>query len=68
MDVPARNMNEKEFLLEFISLYREFPQLWKLKSKDYMDKNKRQQGIQKMVEMLKLSRPTITEEEVKKKN
>lgn len=61
------NMSEKEFLLEFISVYRDMPMLWRIKSKDYMDKHKRMNAIKKMTELLKVSRGNITEEDVKKK-
>ena len=68
-DVSERNVNEKEFLLQLISLYREFPHLWKLRSKDYTDNTKRCQAIKKkMVKVLRISRLSITEEDVNEKN
>jgi len=61
------NISKKEFLLQFISIYRDMPMLWRINSKDYMDKNKRINAIKKMTELLKVSRWSITEEDVKKK-
>jgi hypothetical protein len=61
------NISEKEFLLQFISIYRDMPMLWRIKSKEYMDKHKRMNAIKKLTELLKVSRRNITEEDVKKK-
>jgi len=61
------NISEKEFLLQFISIYRDMPMLWRIKSKEYMDKHKRINAIKKLTELLKVSRRNITEEDVKKK-
>lgn len=58
---------EKEFAIQLISLYREFPCLWKVKSKQYMDKNQRSSALSKMVEVLKKVSPNIDETEIKKK-
>lgn len=61
------NITDKEFTLHFISMYRDKPLLWKIKSKDYMDKNKRRTAIKEMTNLLRTFRRNITEEEVKKK-
>ncbi|KAL4125840.1 hypothetical protein QTP88_010080 [Uroleucon formosanum] len=47
------NISEKEFLLQFISIYRDMPMLWRIKSKEYMDKHKRINAIKKLTELLK---------------
>jgi len=61
------NFSEKEFLLQFISVYRDMPMLWRVKLKEYMDKYKRINAIKKPTELLKVSRRNITEEDVQKK-
>ncbi|XP_049763449.1 uncharacterized protein LOC126092072 isoform X2 [Schistocerca cancellata] len=67
VDVPSRLITEKDFLLQFISLYREFPELWKIGSEGYRDKKKRALAINKIAEVLRLSQPYITREDVKRK-
>ncbi|XP_049939469.1 uncharacterized protein LOC126416045 isoform X2 [Schistocerca serialis cubense] len=67
VDVSSRLITEKEFLLQFISLYREFPELWKIGSEGYRDKKKRALAINKIAEVLRLSQPYITREDVKRK-
>lgn len=34
-------MDKKDFLVEFIELYRSYPCLWKVKSQDYSNKLKK---------------------------
>jgi hypothetical protein len=65
-DMLSGNITNKDFTLHFISVYRDMPMLWKIKSKDYMDKNKRSTAIKKMTNLLKMCRRNITEEDVKK--
>ncbi|CAG4958184.1 unnamed protein product [Colias eurytheme] len=60
-------LSDKEYQLYFISLFRDSPQLWKEKSNEYKDKHKRDLALKKMVQVLKVCRPQITEEDVKKK-
>jgi len=62
------NISEKEFLLQFISIYRDLPMLWRIKSKEYMDKHKRINAIKKLTELLKVYRRNITEDVKKKIN
>lgn len=35
----------KQFIIEFIDLYKTLPCLWKIKCKDYSDRNKKTQHI-----------------------
>lgn len=42
--------------------------LWRIKSKEYMDKHKRINAIKKLTELLKVSRWNITEDVKKKIN
>ncbi|XP_050303002.1 uncharacterized protein LOC126740877 [Anthonomus grandis grandis] len=44
---------EKQFLSEFIELYRSFPCLWKIKSKRYSDRNAKQQAYESMIEKMR---------------
>ena len=37
-------MDNKDFLVEFIELYRSYPCLWKVKSQDYSNKLKKKQA------------------------
>jgi len=62
------NISEKEFLLQFISIYRDLPMLWRIRSKEYMDKHKRINAIKKLTELLKVYRRNITEDVKKKIN
>lgn len=42
-----------EFLAQFIDLYKQMPCLWKVKSKEYSNRNKRQEALNKLVELCK---------------
>lgn len=41
------SVGEREFLTLLITLYRDHPELWQLKSKDYFNKNKKAAALQK---------------------
>jgi hypothetical protein len=43
--MPDSRTAPKEFLSEFIDLYRENQCLWKIKSKDYSDRNEKKLGL-----------------------
>lgn len=43
----------KTFVTEFIELYRSLPCLWKIKSKEYSDRDKKNEAYKKMIEKLK---------------
>lgn len=43
----------KQFLIEFIDLYKSLPALWKVKSKEYSDRNKKNETCALMIEKLK---------------
>lgn len=43
----------REFLVEFINLYRENPCLWKVKSKEYSDKLKKNEAYEVLIRKLK---------------
>lgn len=40
----------REFLTEFIELYQSFPCLWRIKSKEYCDRDKKAMAYEKLVE------------------
>lgn len=61
-----RNMS-REFLTEFIELYREHPCLWRVKSKEYSDRNKKNCAYEKLVEKLKEADENASKETVIKK-
>ncbi|KAL4719703.1 hypothetical protein ACJJTC_007892 [Scirpophaga incertulas] len=58
----------KEFLTQFIDLYKSLPALWKIKSKEYSDRNKKNEAYHLMIEKLKEVEPNATRDTVTKKN
>lgn len=58
-----RNLT-RDFLRHFIDLYRTHPCLWKTKSKDYLDKNKKNTASQILLEKLKVVQPEATKNTV----
>ncbi|KAK4886062.1 hypothetical protein RN001_002333 [Aquatica leii] len=58
---------EKQFLTEFIELYRSFPCLWKIKSKEYSDRNVKSQAYEIMIEKMQEFDPEADRETVVKK-
>ncbi|CAH0562766.1 unnamed protein product [Brassicogethes aeneus] len=61
-----RHMN-KDFLTEFIELYRSLPCLWKVKSKEYSDRTKKDKAYEAMVAKLQEIDANANRETVKKK-
>lgn len=43
----------RDFATEFIDLYKSLPALWKIKSKDYSDRNKKNAAYEEMINKLK---------------
>lgn len=58
---------EKKFILEFIELYRGFPQIWKVKSVDYKDRTLRKYAFGELLKKLKEVEPDATVDSVRKK-
>ncbi|XP_076298995.1 uncharacterized protein LOC143218016 [Lasioglossum baleicum] len=58
---------ERRFTLLLIALYRDCPELWKVKSKDYFNQNKKHISQQKIVDALSQFKPDFTVEKFKKK-
>ncbi|KAK9685929.1 Alcohol dehydrogenase transcription factor Myb/SANT-like [Popillia japonica] len=54
----------REFLTEFILLYREHPCLWKIKSKEYIDRNKKAEAYKILVRKLQNIQPNATKNDV----
>ena len=46
-------MSNKEFLTEFIEVYRQHTDLWKVKSSEYVNKNLKKLGICALLEVCK---------------
>ena len=58
---------ERQFWAEFIEIYKENPCLWKIKSKEYSDKVKKNAAYDLLVEKLKEKDGDATRELVTKK-
>ncbi|XP_069601851.1 uncharacterized protein [Ranitomeya imitator] len=61
--------NRIEFIREFLEIYQSFPCLWKIKSPEYSNREKRKAGYSKLIEFYNLHAPEeqATEAVVKKK-
>ncbi|XP_077105048.1 uncharacterized protein LOC143759239 [Ranitomeya variabilis] len=61
--------NRVEFIREFLEIYQSFPCLWKIKSPEYSNREKRKAGYSKLIELYNLHAPEeqATETVVKKK-
>ncbi|KAF6217089.1 hypothetical protein GE061_001442 [Apolygus lucorum] len=57
----------KEFMTEFISIYREHPALWKTKSKEYVNRNLKNVGYDALIELYKKVDPDADRDLVSKK-
>ena len=47
------SVTDKQFWADLIELYREFECLWKTKSKDYINKHKKNEAYELLAEKLK---------------
>lgn len=57
----------RDFLTDFINLYRENPCLWKVKSKEYSDKHKKNAAYEILIEKLKEVDPAANKDAVIKR-
>ena len=57
----------RKFLLEFIELYCSFPCVWKIKSREYSDRIKKDKAYEQLLTKLKEVDADATKEAVKKK-
>ncbi|KAJ8933710.1 hypothetical protein NQ314_013840 [Rhamnusium bicolor] len=60
-------VRDRDFTTLLIEVYRDYPELWHVKSKDYFNKNKKAIAMQKIVDALKQCKPDFTVEQKKKK-
>ncbi|XP_077145257.1 uncharacterized protein LOC143807520 isoform X2 [Ranitomeya variabilis] len=56
-----------DFLIEFIEMYRSLPCLWKVKSSDYSNRQKKSEAYEKLLSLCKSVCPSATVELVKHK-
>lgn len=59
--------DEKQFLREWIKLYRDLPALWKIKSPEYTDKKKKSEAYVLLLRKYKEKFPYATIEDLRKK-
>lgn len=58
----------KEFTTTFLEKYHEFPCLWKIKSKEYLNKNLKSAAYDELIELCKTIHPETNRDFVVKKN
>nr|XP_022904816.1 uncharacterized protein LOC111416925 [Onthophagus taurus]XP_022910276.1 uncharacterized protein LOC111421364 [Onthophagus taurus] len=58
---------QEDVMRDFISVYQKNSCLWKVKSAEYMDRNKKDEGYQLLVEVFKQINPAANIDLVKKK-
>ena len=58
----------KDFLLEFIELFQQEECLWKVKSKDYYNRSKKDASYRTLIEKVQEVEPDATRDTVVKKN
>lgn len=64
---PRDKQTPRDFLREFIELYKSFPCLWLVKSKEYSDRNKKSLAYEEMVKKYKEFDPSADRNTVVKK-
>ncbi|XP_064635774.1 blastula protease 10-like [Lineus longissimus] len=60
-------LEERQFMLTCIELYRELPALWKVKSKEYSDRNKKDAAYQTLLEKYRERYPKASRDDLTKK-
>ncbi|XP_041422071.1 uncharacterized protein LOC121401418 [Xenopus laevis] len=65
--MPSDKFLKPDFLREFIELYQTLPSLWKVKSDDYSNRNKREKAYEQLVTLCRTVCPTADVPFVKSK-
>ena len=63
----APTKEEKKFLLEVIDRYRQLPALWKIKSDDYSNRNKKEQAYESLLQKYREWYKEATKDDLKEK-
>lgn len=63
-----KSLNNKTFILEFIQLYKSYPWLWKVKSKEYSNRNIKDRAYDVLIEKMKEVDESANRDAVVKKN
>ena len=65
--IDKRKQEDRNFILVWIQVYRELPALWKVKSKEYNDRNKKNEAYEILLAKYRERYPHATKEDAKKK-
>ncbi|KAK9887517.1 hypothetical protein WA026_023068 [Henosepilachna vigintioctopunctata] len=57
---------ERKFILMCIELYKSMPVLWKIKSEEYMDRDKKSQAMERLLDFYRQKFENATTDDVKK--
>lgn len=63
----AKRSEERTFILECIRLYRALPSLWKIKSDEYSNRNKKSQDYKILLHKYQEKYPNATVDDIKKR-
>lgn len=67
MGQNKRKMEEKNFILEFVEVYRSLPALWNVKGKEYSNRNIKNEQYEILLAKYKEKYPEATKKEVAQK-
>ncbi len=63
----ASKEEDRKFILDWLEVYRDLPALWKVKSKQYGDRNKKNAAYDILLSKYQEKYPQATRKDVKKK-
>jgi len=66
-DNTSRECRDRSILRDFISEYRQLPELWDVRSKDYCNRDKKNAAYKKLLVFYKVLKNNSTIDDVKKK-